>query len=209
MEPEFVHAQIKAVLKDIPPQSVKTGALGNAEVIDAVFMHARNFDFPYVLDPVMLSKHGSYLLDDSGQAELKRKLLGTAYLLTPNIPEAEVLSEYEIKDISTMERAAISLSKLGAKNVLIKGGHLDAEATDVLYHNKLFYRFPSRRIESRHTHGTGCVYSAAITACLSQNKSLLDSIKIAKQFISRAIATAPGLGSAGGHGPVNIFAPIQ
>ena len=206
MSPELVLQQIKIVVDDIPPRAVKSGALGNAEVVDAVSMRAAKFDFPYVLDPVMISKHGKPLLDADGKRILRKQLLPCAYLVMPNIAEAQELSEREIVDIPGMEKAAASIAKLGPKNVLIKGGHLSGEATDVLFFDKQIYRFPAPRVETPHTHGTGCVYSAAVTAQLARGESLLTAVKIAKEFIARAIETAPGLGH--GFGPVNMHARV-
>ena len=206
MEPNVVLQQIKTVLSDIAPNAVKSGALGGPEIVDAVSMAAEKFEFPFVVDPVMISKHGKPLLDDDGKRVLRKQLVPLAYLIMPNIAEAQELSEYEIKDVAAMEKAAVSISKLGAKNVLIKGGHLSDEATDVLYCDKQIYRFPAPHIVSTNTHGTGCVYSAAVTAQLARKNGLLQSVKAAKEYIARAIETAPELG--GGVGPVNIFARI-
>ncbi len=206
MEPNLVLQQIKAVLSDITPSASKTGALGGPEVVDAVSIAAQKFEFPLVVDPVMISKHGKPLLDLDGRLVLRKQLVPLAYLIMPNIAEAQELAEREITDVAGMERAAVSIAKLGAKNVLVKGGHLSGEATDVLYADKQLIRFPAKHIESRSTHGTGCVYSAAVTAQLARNTNLVGAIKGAKEFITRAIETAPGLGF--GVGPVNIFAAL-
>ncbi len=202
--PDFVLRQLKAVLSDISPNAAKTGALGNSEVVDAISMRADKFEFPLVVDPVMISKHGSPLLDNEAVSVLRKQLLPYAYLVTPNVPEAQVLSERVVTDYASMEKAAISISKLGPKNVLIKGGHLEGESGDLLYADKQSYRLPAQRIDTPHTHGTGCVFSAAITALLAQNQNLLSAARIAKEYISEAIRTAPGLGH--GQGPVNIHA---
>lgn len=207
MDPDFVLQQLKAVLSDIPPHAAKTGALGSAEVVDALSMRAESFNFPLVLDPVMISKHGSPLLDPDAVRVLKRQLMPFAYLATPNIPEAEQLSERNISDIAGMERAAVTISKLGAKSVLIKGGHLQDEATDVLYYDKQFVRFPAARVDTPHTHGTGCVFSAVITAQLARQVGLIQAVKTAKSYIHRAIETSPQLGQ--GNGPVNFFAVVS
>ena len=206
LDPDFVTAQLKAVVTDIPPHAAKTGALGNAELIDALSSRAERFDFPLVVDPVMISKHGAMLLDADGQYMLRRKLLPCAYLVTPNIPEAEQLSERSIGSVADMERAAISIGKLGAKHVLLKGGHLEEDATDVLLFDGELIRFPSAHLETEHTHGTGCVYSAAVTALLARNTKLPHAVGAAKKFVHEAIRTAPGLGH--GKGPINLFAPL-
>ncbi|MFN8390232.1 MAG: bifunctional hydroxymethylpyrimidine kinase/phosphomethylpyrimidine kinase [Bdellovibrionota bacterium] len=207
LSPDLVLKQLQAVLSDIPPQAAKTGALGDPEVIDAISLRAAKFDFPLVIDPVMISKHGAPLLSPDATHVLRKQLLPYAYLVTPNIPEAEQLSEWDISNVAAMEKAAVTISKLGPRNVLVKGGHLESEATDVLYYDKQLYRFPSPRIETTNTHGTGCVYSAAITAHLSCRKGLLPAVKSAKSFVTAAIQTNPGLGM--GAGPINMHARIE
>ena len=206
LDPDFVTAQLKAVITDIPPHAAKTGALGSAELIDAISSRAERFEFPLVVDPVMISKHGAILLDADGQYMLRRRLLPLAYLVTPNIPEAEQLSERSIDSIAGMERAAVSIGKLGAKHVLLKGGHLENEATDVLLYAGEVIRLPSERIETDQTHGTGCVYSAAITALLARGMKLPPAVELAKRFVHEAIRTAPGLGR--GKGPINLLAAV-
>ena len=206
LDPDFVTAQLKAVITDIPPHAAKTGALGSAELIDAISSRAERFEFPLVVDPVMISKHGAILLDADGQYMRRRRLLPLAYLVTPNIPEAEQLSERSIDSIAGMERAAVSIGKLGAKHVLLKGGHLENEATDVLLYAGEVIRLPSERIETDQTHGTGCVYSAAITALLARGMKLPPAVELAKRFVHEAIRTAPGLGR--GKGPINLLAAV-
>ncbi len=205
LEPDFVMQQIQAVISDIPPQAGKTGALGSAEVIDAVCMKAENFHFPLVVDPVMISKHGKPLLDGDGKEFLRKRLLPYAFLVTPNIPEAQELSERSINNLASMEKAAISISKLGVKNVLIKGGHLEDESSDLLLADGLVYRFPAKKLLTNHTHGTGCVLSAAITSMLAKKVRLTDAVSRAKDFVSRAIEHYPGLGR--GQGPINLHVP--
>lgn len=203
---DMVLAQLEAVLEDIPPQAAKTGALGNGEVIDAVAFRARNFNFPLVVDPVMVSKHGASLLDPEALEVFKKELLPHTYLVTPNIHEAELLSEQSIQSTSGMERAARSIQKLGVSHVLVKGGHLADEPTDVLFSDGQIYKFTGKRFPTAHTHGTGCALSAAITAWLARGNPVLKSVGEAKQFIQRAIESNPGLGK--GNGPINLFAPI-
>jgi hydroxymethylpyrimidine/phosphomethylpyrimidine kinase len=204
LSPDMVLRQLQAVLSDIPPQAAKTGALGSPEIIDALSMRAGSFSFPLVVDPVMVSKHGKMLLVPDAVHVLRKQLLPFAYLITPNIPEAQELSERHIDNVAGMEKAALSIAKLGAKHVLVKGGHLQNEATDVLCLDREIYRLPSPKLETPHTHGTGCVYSAAITAHLSRGTGLLAAVKTAKNFITEAIRTAPMLGN--GNGPVNLHA---
>ena len=202
--PEFVVSQLDAVLDDIPPTAAKTGALGNAAVIEAIAERAERFSFPLVVDPVMVSKHGAPLIDDAAVQVLRRKLLPHAFLITPNVPEAARLAEMEVTDLPTMEKAAAVISRLGAKNVLVKGGHLKGDPVDVLWTAGENQSLPAERVDTTHTHGTGCVFSAAITARLAKGEDLVTAVKAAKQFITAAIQNSPGLGQ--GYGPVNMHA---
>jgi hydroxymethylpyrimidine/phosphomethylpyrimidine kinase len=202
--PGFVVSQLDAVLDDIPPTAAKTGALGNAAVIEAIAERAERFSFPLVIDPVMVSKHGASLIDDEAVQVLRQKLLRHAFLITPNVPEAARLAEMEVTDLLTMQKAAAVISRLGAKNVLVKGGHLKGASVDVLWTAGENHALPAKRVETTHTHGTGCVFSAAITARLAKGEDLVTAVKAAKQFITAAIQSSPGLGQ--GYGPVNIHA---
>ncbi len=202
LSPEFVISQLDTVLDDIPPAAAKTGALGNAAVIDAIAERARRFSFPLVIDPVMISKHGASLIDDAAVEVLQRKFVPEAFLVTPNVQEAARLAEVEVIDVSTMEKAASVISRLGARNVLVKGGHIDGDAVDVLWTDGQAHRLRGERVNTTHTHGTGCVLSAAITARLTKGEDLVTAVKAAKQFITAAIRTNPGLGN--GFGPVNL-----
>ena len=204
LDGELVRQQIRAVVKDIPPRAAKVGALGNASVVEAVAAEARTFSFPLVIDPVMISKHGTSLLSSDAQQALREHLLSCAFLLTPNVQEAAALARCPVESLAGMRIAAERLCELGPRNVLVKGGHLAGSATDILYSEGEFHEFPSERVDTVHTHGTGCVYSAAITAELAKGTPLLDAVAGAKRFITRAIETSPGLG--GGLGPVNHFA---
>ena len=200
----MVIEQLLAVLEDIPPDAAKTGALGSAEVVRAIARAAARFLFPLVVDPVLVSKHGRPLLDESAVTAIRDELLPCAALLTPNVPEAEVLSGMAIRGPDELRRAAERLRDQGARAVLIKGGHREGPATDVLLEGETWREFPAPRIPTRHTHGTGCTYSAAITAGLASGIPLADAVARAKRFIQEAIRTAPGLGK--GCGPVNHFA---
>ncbi|MGA7415717.1 MAG: bifunctional hydroxymethylpyrimidine kinase/phosphomethylpyrimidine kinase [Bryobacteraceae bacterium] len=203
----LVEEQITAVLTDIPPQAAKTGALGSAAVVEAVAAMAADFPFPLVVDPVMISKHGSRLISAEAEESLAKKLLPHCLLVTPNIPEAEALSGMSIRGEFDMEEAAKRISSLGPRAVLIKGGHLEGVPMDLLYSETGVRRYAGERVASRHTHGTGCTYSAAITAGLAQSLSLEDAVARAKRFVQAAIESAPGLG--GGNGPVNHFAEVE
>jgi hydroxymethylpyrimidine/phosphomethylpyrimidine kinase len=188
---DLVLEQIAAVLEDIPPAAAKTGALGSPGMVRAVARAAAAFRFPLVVDPVMVSKHGAPLGGGSWE-----ELLPHAALVTPNLPEAEALT-----GMTDIRRAAERLVAMGARAALIKGGHSGGDALDVLFDGSEFTDFPAPRIDTRHTHGTGCTYSAAIAASLACGLPLREAVARAKRFIHEAIRTNPGLGS--GCGPVN------
>ena len=207
---QLVLDQLDAVLEDLLPQAAKTGALGSAEIIRGVAERAARFSFPLVVDPVMISKHGAALLHDDARAALARELLPHALLVTPNVHEAMALSrkQFSGEEIprAALEEAARAIADLGAKAVLITGGHLVSDATDLLFTEGRFHAYPGKRVETPHTHGTGCTYSAAITGELAKGAELTEAIAAAKRFITRAIETNPALGH--GFGPVNHFTPV-
>jgi hydroxymethylpyrimidine kinase/phosphomethylpyrimidine kinase len=151
----------------------------------------------------MISKHGHALMTEPARRALAEQLLPRAYLVTPNLPEAAELAGTSVHDIESMERAAEKIISLGARGALIKGGHLEGDAADLLRFDNETVLLTSPRIETRHTHGTGCTYSACIAAELAKGSSIKDAAAAAKEFITRAIADAPGLGQ--GYGPVNHF----
>jgi hydroxymethylpyrimidine/phosphomethylpyrimidine kinase len=207
MDPALVLEQLEAVLEDIPPAAAKTGALGSVEMVRAVAQAAAGFAFPLVVDPIMVSKHGLPLLPDSAASAIREHLLPRAALVTPNVPEAEILTGIAIRTLDDMRRAACRIREMGARAVLIKGGHLDSHSTDVvdlLFDGIEWHEFPAPRLDTRHTHGTGCTYSAAITAGLARGASLESAVAHARRFIHEAIFTNPGLGR--GCGPVNHHA---
>ncbi len=207
LDPDFILSQIDAVLEDIPPAAAKTGALGEERIVRAVAERLRRADFPVVVDPVMISKHGMPLLTEEAQAALREYLLPVAFLVTPNLDEAAALSGMPVHDAAAMEEAAKKISSLGCAAVLVKGGHLAGEALDILYWEKEFFRFTAHRVETKNTHGTGCTFSAAITAGLAKGQSLPAAVQRAKRFITLAIESNPGLGS--GHGPVNHHVSVD
>lgn len=204
MKPSQVLRQLEAVLVDIPPQAAKTGALGDEGIIRAIAGCAGKFRFPLVVDPVMVSKQGSPLLKKSAVCVFIKELLPHAALVTPNLCEAEFLSRIKVHDLDSMEKAARIIAGFGPQAVLVKGGHLKGEATDLFFQDGRVHLLKAARIKTRHTHGTGCTYSAAITAELANGKGFLAAVRSAKKFITQAIRTAPGLGR--GMGSVNHFA---
>jgi hydroxymethylpyrimidine/phosphomethylpyrimidine kinase len=206
MSPDLVRDQLRALLDDVPPAAAKTGALGTVEVVETVAEAAKDFAFPLVVDPVMISKHGAPLIGEQASQALVKELLPHAALVTPNLPEAAALTGREVVSLDDMRGAARQIADLGPRAVLIKGGHLDAghDAVDLLFVDGAEEIFTSQRYRTRHTHGTGCTYSAAITAELAKGADLSGAVRAAKRYISEAIATAPGLGR--GSGPVNHHA---
>jgi hydroxymethylpyrimidine/phosphomethylpyrimidine kinase len=207
LPPDLVLEQIAAVLEDIPPMAAKTGALGSATIVEAVARAARDFKFPLVVDPVMVSKHGAPLLPDDAGVAVRTLLLPAAAVITPNVPEAQALTGIEIRNADAMRSAARKLVEMGARAALVKGGHMEGEASDVLFDGSQFREFPAPRVATPHTHGTGCTYSAAIAACLAAGDGLAQAVARAKRFIHRAIETNPGLGA--GSGPVNHLASTE
>ena len=207
LSPQFMLSQLDAVLEDIPPMAAKTGALGNSAMIEAVAAAATHFHFPLIVDPVMISKHGHSLIDAEAVAVLQQKLLPCAFLVTPNRQEAERLSGCEITDFASMQNAAAAIAQWGATNVLIKGGCLDGKSVDLLWADGKSHQLTAESVDSCHTHGSGCVLSAAITARLANGDDLLSAVTLAKKFVTAAIASHPGIGK--GIGPLNLHASID
>ena len=205
LAPDFVSAQIRAVVEDIPPQAIKTGALGTRPIVETVAYELAHVACPVVVDPVMISKHGVPLMSDDARQALLTMLLPRATLITPNLHEAEAMTGQPVTDLEQMKEAARMLVDRGAKAALIKGGHLNGAAIDLLYDGVSFEEFAAERLATLHTHGTGCTYSAAITALLARGLTLTQALPQAKRFITEAIRFNPGLGH--GSGPVNHFAP--
>lgn len=203
LDSEFVLAQLEAVLGDVPPAAAKTGALGGRELIQSVAKRAAEFEFPLVVDPVMISKHGHRLIDQDAEAALREELLPQAHLVTPNLHEASVLAGMEVGDGSSVEKAAERIGRWGCRNVLIKAGHLKPQGLDLLWMDGIAIRLVNEPIECRHTHGSGCAFSAAVTANLALGCDLVEAVRSAKKFIAEAIRTAGGIGS--GVGPINLL----
>jgi hydroxymethylpyrimidine/phosphomethylpyrimidine kinase len=205
MPADLVIAQIEAVASDIGAHAVKTGMLATAAIVEAVAAAVRELELPFlVVDPVMIAKSGDSLVVDDVVATMKAELLRRAYLVTPNIPEAEALSGIAIRTDDHRKQAAKAIAALGPKNVVIKGGHLPTDdIVDLLYGHGQFVEFRHARVRSRHTHGTGCTFASAITATLALGGSLQDAIPRAQAYVAGAIAAGPELGK--GHGPMEHF----
>jgi len=204
VEPAFVARQMELVLADIGADAIKLGMLHDAGVIDAVadVLDRMAPHIPLVLDPVMVAKGGRHLLDKNAVAVLKRRLAGRARVITPNLPEAEVLAERAIETRETMIETARALLTLGCKAVLLKGGHLPGKTViDALASADGVELFEYPRIETMNTHGTGCTLASAIATGLAQGLTLRDAVARARAYVQEAIRTAPAIGH--GHGPLN------
>ena len=205
--PEFVALQLESTLGDIGADCVKTGMLVNAEIVRVVAEKIAKYQIEkVVVDPVLASEWGSVLLDEEGRKAVVKELFPVAYLLTPNIPEAEILTGKTITTVSDMKKAAKRLQKMGPKYVLVKGGHLKEMAVDVLHDGSQHYEFSTERVRTRHTHGTGCTLASAIATRLAQGISLMECIDQGKRYLYRALRFSLSLGS--GIGPTNHFASI-
>lgn len=202
--PDFIQSQMDLVLDDIGADAVKTGMLGKPQAIEAIVrsLTARVPAPPLVVDPVMVAKGGHKLLDDAAHSALSSLLLPKAALVTPNIPEAEVLAGLAIADVDGMIAAGQAILALGPRAVLVKGGHLSgSRLVDVLIDRDGIETFEGMRIETTSTHGTGCTMASAIAAGLAQGLALKAAVARARDYVRLAIATAPGFGH--GHGPLN------
>ena len=205
---ELVIAQARAVLDDIGADAIKTGMLGAAEVVCAVAEVVAATGRPAVVDPVMLAKDGSPLLDADAVAVLRERLLPLAALLTPNAPEAAALTGLEVATTDDLERAGERLLAMGAQAVLMKGGHIAGErVVDLLMSGDGATRFESGRIRSRNTHGTGCTLASGVAAGLAQGLGMQRSVERARDYLLEAIRRAPHLGA--GHGPVDHAWPMR
>jgi hydroxymethylpyrimidine/phosphomethylpyrimidine kinase len=206
LPPDFVELQIDAVMTDIGVDAVKTGMLSNEAIISAVARKVKQYGIQrLVVDPVMRAKGGNALLRSEAERALIAEILPLALIVTPNIPEAEVLSGMTISSIEDMREAAKCIEFFGPEYVLVKGGHLESteEAVDILYGRKEFYEFRAPRVHTKNTHGTGCTYSAAICGSLARGFDVVASVKKAKDYVTGAIIKSFSLGK--GHGPLNHF----
>jgi hydroxymethylpyrimidine/phosphomethylpyrimidine kinase len=208
--PEFIRRQIEVVLDDIGADAVKTGMLHDAGVIEAVaeVLGERASSIPLVVDPVMVAKGGAPLIEPGAIEALTHLLVPQAAILTPNLPEAEILLGRPIDSLAAMQSAAEQLLGLGCRAVLLKGGHLAGDTVyDVLATAAGLRVWESPRIDSRHTHGTGCTLASAIAAGLAQGLGVDAAVERAREYVRRAILSAPGLGR--GHGPLDHAHPLR
>jgi len=204
LPPALIAAQIDAVIQDIGTSALKTGMLANAEIIAVVAEKIREHRLPnLVVDPVMVAKGGDLLLRKDAIETLRSRLIPLATIVTPNLPEAEELTGIPVTRMQNIKDAARCLIDLGAKNVVIKGGHRKGPAKDIFYDGKKFRELTAPRISTPNTHGTGCTYSAAIAANLAKGEKLEKAVVEAKKFITQAIRKGFPIGS--GHSPVHHF----
>ncbi|HKM68873.1 MAG TPA: bifunctional hydroxymethylpyrimidine kinase/phosphomethylpyrimidine kinase [Stellaceae bacterium] len=208
--PEFIRRQMEVVLDDIGADVIKTGMLHDAAVIETVaaVLRERAAAVPVVVDPVMVAKGGARLIDPAALEALKSRLIARAEVVTPNLPEAEILCGATIGNLAEMRAAGEVLLGLGCQAVLVKGGHLSGETVlDVLVTERGARVWESPRIATRHTHGTGCSLASAIAACLAQGHGVESAVDLARVYVYRAILGAPGLGH--GHGPLDHAHPLH
>jgi len=208
LSPAIVAAQIDAVIDDIGADAVKTGMLLDAAVVKVVAARVRARRLRnLVVDPVMVAKSGDLLLRKDAIAALKSKLIPLATVVTPNVPEAEKLTGIRLKRLEDFKEAARRIVALGAKTVVIKGGHRKGSATDLFYDGKKFREFSAPRLRTRNTHGTGCTFAAAIAAHLAKGAKPEEAVRRAKRYLTRAIKDSYSIGA--GHGPVNHFYDLK
>lgn len=201
--PEFVEAQIDSVLSDITPDAIKLGMLSNADIMRSVAKMLKKYNCKnIILDPVMVATTGGRLMDESALEVYTKELFNLASVVTPNLPEASVLSGMEIKNIDDMKTAAIKISNYGCKSVLIKGGHWREDAAvDLLYENGEFSQFCAPKVDTNNTHGTGCTLSSAIACNIASGLSINQSVKNAKGYVTNALKSGIVIGH--GNGPIN------
>ena len=202
---DIIESQIDAVLNDLNPNVIKTGMLASIEVIKLISEKIKSSKTKnIVVDPVMIAKGGDKLIQDNAIGHLISELLPLSTVVTPNIPEAEVLSHMSISNTQDIESAAKIIHKMGPDFVVIKGGHSnDSKSNDIIFDGQKFTTLEANRILTTNTHGTGCTYASAIAAGLAKNYSVEKSVKEAKNYVTEAIKNEPGLGN--GHGPLNHF----
>jgi hydroxymethylpyrimidine/phosphomethylpyrimidine kinase len=204
LPPDIVAAQIDAVVTDIGVDAAKTGMIANSEIIRVVAAKVREHGIStLVVDPVMVATSGDRLLHEEAVEALRTQLLPLATVVTPNLPEAGVLIGRDVSSLDEMRDAARAIVGLGARSVMVKGGHLDGDAVDVFYDGQRFLELPARRIETTSTHGTGCTLASAIAALLAKGEPLEQAISQAKAYVTAAIERAYPIGH--GHGPVHHF----
>lgn len=204
--PAFIEQQLDAVLSDLGTDAAKTGMLFDTPIIEKVAEKIKEYEIKqYVLDPVMVAKGGAPLLLEEAVASVRKHLIPLARVITPNLPEAEVITGITIDSMEKMREAAGAFREMGAFSVVIKGGHASGDmATDLFYDGEEFIELKEKRFNTPHTHGTGCTFAAAVTAGLAKGNPVKEAVQQAKEFITAAICHPLGIGQ--GHGPTNHWA---
>jgi hydroxymethylpyrimidine/phosphomethylpyrimidine kinase len=206
ISPEFVGEQIDSIMNDMGADAWKTGMLSNSKIVHTVAEKCKEYEIELlVVDPVMIAKSGDALLKPEAQDSLISELIPLSYVLTPNHHEAEEISGVKIDSLGSAKESAEAIFDLGAKNVIVKGGHFSEskEAVDVLYDGKNFHEISAPRINTKNTHGTGCTYASAIAAELTKGKNIIEAVKMAKLYLTEAIKLADKMDVGKGHGPLN------
>jgi hydroxymethylpyrimidine/phosphomethylpyrimidine kinase len=201
LPPEAVRAQLDSVLSDIGAQAIKTGMLASAVLVETVAAVLADVDVPVVVDPVGVSKHGDSLLAPAAVGAVRSALLPVATIVTPNLWEVEQLTGLTVREEARMSEAAAAVKELGPEWVLVKGGHLPGDPVDLLYDGAREYRFPGRRLNNTHTHGTGCTLASAIASHLALGEEMISAVRAAKEYVTGAIEHGFALGA--GIGPVD------
>ncbi|MGB2855424.1 MAG: bifunctional hydroxymethylpyrimidine kinase/phosphomethylpyrimidine kinase [Dehalococcoidia bacterium] len=204
---EFIEKQIDSVVEDIGVDAVKTGMLSSLEIVSLVAAKIKQSQIKCVIvDPVMVAKSGDSLLKEEAQKALRELLIPLAFVVTPNLPEASVLAGIEVNNLKTMKEAARHIYNLGARNVVVKGGHMKGEIVDLLFDGNTFYEYPTPRIPTKNTHGTGCTFASALATELAKGGTVQTAVERVKSFMTTAIRFSLSLGK--GHGPTNPYAII-
>lgn len=202
----MIETQLDSVLDDMDVHAFKTGMIADREMMEVIREKTKNLGIPYVMDPVMVTTSGDTLIEEDARDFLRDELLPLTTVVTPNIPEAEYLLNRKIEHVEDMKKAAKDIvTEFGVEAALIKGGHIKGDATDFLYDGNELHTFSADRVDTKHTHGTGCTLSAAITAYISQGYSLEKAVDNAKKYVTLAIQHSLALGN--GSGPTNHWAP--
>lgn len=204
VSPDLIAAQIRAVASDMHPKAVKTGMLGGPETVRTVAREIRDLGLEnLVVDPVMKAKGGKDLLLQEAYEVMVKELFPLARVVTPNLDEASELAGYDVKDLSQIKEAAKAIQAMGPAAVVIKGGHSQGQPNDLLYNGSEFFEYPGKRIDTPHSHGTGCTFASAVAVGLAKGMKVREAVFRAKEFTARAVKH--GLPLGGGHGPVNHF----
>ena len=208
LPPQIIATQLDALAADFQINAIKIGMLSSTPIIETVVSKIKEYQLENIIvDPVMVAKGGDHLLRPDAVNSLISSLLPLALVVTPNAHEAEVLTSRKINTLDDAKYAAEAIYGLGARNVVVKGGHFGEDATDIFFDGAEFFQFSSPRVHTQSTHGTGCTLSSAIASCIALEKPIYDSIRIAKNYVYNAILNAIPIGH--GHGPLNHFHNLE